>query len=137
MEANSTLLHYGNDTSHIHTQNNTHTATTHSLVDMLHSGSSGLSQCSLIITFLWIFMYYYLLMLMRVSISLYFSFIDWNCFQNFFRSFDELSYPGNRLFTWKKAKKLMGENEPRSGILTFSNFNFSQLPLSFVFSSQN
>ena len=140
MEANSTLLHYGNDTSHIHTHTHTHTPTTCSIVDILHSGSLGLSQCSLTITFLWIFVCYFLLMFMRVSINVHFSFTDWNCFQNFFYVIWQTLTSRKYAVHLEESKKVNGRKWTpirQKQILTISCLNLSQLPLSFFFSSQN
>lgn len=59
MEANSTLLHYGNDTSHTHTHTHTDTPTTCSILAIAYPGSSGLRWCSLMVTCLPIFVHHF------------------------------------------------------------------------------
>lgn len=100
-------LFYTTATIHLtHAHTHTRTPTTCSMLVISYSETSGVSWCSLIGTFLWIFLcVVFLLILTGLSMNVHFTSADWNCFWNFFvSSFDKLSHPGNVLFRLEKSK---------------------------------
>lgn len=59
--------------------------------------------------FYWFLCIIFLLIFLRVTMNIHFSFRDWNCFWNFFLwSFDKLLHPGNMLFHLEKSKRVNG-----------------------------